>query len=140
MKLVMPMSPKTNAQILCVIISLAGHPGVNNAFLVNSGDEEALLRNDVSVLEVRALARNAPHAFLCPTADSWSCDDRLFASIQHMHAFIAFDTMRKCKGHILESLGQQNFREVRRDVVALILATDLQQHFEVSHSLATTGS
>jgi hypothetical protein len=29
-----------------------GHPGVNNSFLVNSEDEEALLRNDSSVLEV----------------------------------------------------------------------------------------
>jgi hypothetical protein len=49
-----------------------------------------------------------------------------------MHAFIAFDTLRKCKGHILGTLTPAQYRDVRRDIVSLILATDLQQHFEVS--------
>jgi hypothetical protein len=53
-----------------------------------------------------------------------------------MHTFITFDTMRKCKENILGGLCRQDYRDVRRDIVSLILATDLQQHFEVCPRVA----
>ncbi len=48
-----------------------------------------------------------------------------------MHCFIAFDTMRKCRVHILGTLSPERYRETRATILALVLATDLQQHFEV---------
>ncbi len=52
--------------------------------------------------------------------------------LQHMHCFITFDTMRKCSVNILASLTPIQYREARVHIMSLILATDLQQHFEVS--------
>ena len=80
--------------------TMAGHPGVNNSFLINSEDNEALLRNDNSVLE-------------------------------HMHAFICFNTMRSESLDVLGSLTLEQRKRARSSIVALILGTDLQQHFEV---------
>jgi len=51
-----------------------------------------------------------------------------------MHCFITFDTMRKCSVNILAGLTPLQYREFRVTMMSLILATDLQQHFEVCAS------
>ena len=50
---------------------------------------------------------------------------------QHMHCFICFDVMRKCRVGILSSLTPEHYKEARNTIISLILCTDLQQHFEV---------
>ena len=58
------------AMILAAAMHDHGHPGFNNAFLVNSRDELAILYNDASVLEMYAASpparrRPAPRRRLC---------------------------------------------------------------------------
>jgi 3'5'-cyclic nucleotide phosphodiesterase len=55
----------------------------------------------------------------------------LFPSHQHMHSFICFNTMRHESLDVLGSLNVDQRKRARSNIIALILGTDLQQHFEI---------
>lgn len=54
-----------------------------------------------------------------------------------MHAYICFNTMRHESLDILGSLTVEQRRRARTQIIALILGTDLQQHFEVGDTCVT---
>lgn len=90
-------------EVLALVVSALAHdiahPGLNNAFLVNSGDTLAVTYNDKSVLEM-------------------------------MHCYVLFSILRKPDSNILRALGTEDLVSFRKIAIAVILATDLQRHFE----------
>jgi len=77
------------------------HPGVNNAFLVNTKDELALSYNDKSVLENRHIACLYSLVTNHPDAD------------------------------IFKLLDDEQWREVRRLIIEAVLHTDMVHHFSM---------
>jgi len=76
------------------------HPGYNNMYLVNTRDILALRYNDKSVLE-------------------------------NHHIAIAFDTMLKDPSTcIYDNFSLQDFKTLREDMINLVLATDMANHFK----------
>ncbi|CDJ45340.1 cGMP-inhibited 3',5'-cyclic phosphodiesterase, putative [Eimeria tenella] len=83
-----------------------GHPGLNNAFLVSTNQSLALVYNDNAVLE-------------------------------NYHAYITFRTISataEVDGGILRGLSASAYRQLRKQVIDLILATDMAQHFPILSS------
>lgn len=76
-----------------------GHPGFNNAFLVQSQDQLAKVYNDHSVLE-------------------------------NMHAATLFSILKTKQSDITQALVREDYLVFRKLSIALILATDLQRHFD----------
>jgi hypothetical protein len=88
----------------CVLLGLAhdmDHPGVNNAFLIQTRDPIAILYNDRSVLE------NA-HA-----------------------AGLFYMLMTRPDANILANLEPAQYEKVRKFVLSGILATDMSRHFDL---------
>lgn len=81
------------------------HPGVNNAYLVNSKDPLALTYNDASVLENRHVA----------------CLYALIAQHEDIDIF--------------KDLDASTWRDVRRMIIAAVLHTDMTQHFPMVSKL-----
>ncbi|KAL8427612.1 hypothetical protein Efla_005787 [Eimeria flavescens] len=78
-----------------------GHPGLNNAFLVSTNQSIALVYNDNAVLE-------------------------------NYHAYLTFKTISSTAsvdGGILKGFSAAAYRQLRRQIIDLILATDMAQHF-----------
>ena len=93
-------------RITCLISSMMHdykHKGVNNAFLVNTGDPLALLHNDSSVLE----RFHASEFFL----------------LLRGHQNSAYDT------NFLKGLSNADFKQLRSVTIDMILATDLSQGY-----------
>ena len=90
-------------EVLALVVSAlahdVAHPGLNNAFLINSGNSLSITYNDRSVLEM-------------------------------MHSSILFSILKKPDANILRGLNFQDFTSFRKISIAVILATDLQRHFE----------
>lgn len=87
----------------CLIAAAAhdlGHPGKSSAFLTNSGDELAILYNDVSILE------------------------------QHHAALTFKLTLRDEKINIFKALDRKTYTSARACIIDMILATDMFKHFE----------
>jgi len=82
------------------------HPGVNNAFLINTSHELALRYNDASVLE-------------------------------NHHAATAFQIMHATG--LVASLPKPQYKEMRRIMVAGILATDMSFHFALTEEFKAVG-
>ncbi|XP_075215722.1 high affinity cAMP-specific and IBMX-insensitive 3',5'-cyclic phosphodiesterase 8-like isoform X3 [Lycorma delicatula] len=76
------------------------HPGMSSAFLCNSGDELAILYNDLSVLE----SHHAAHTFKLTLAD-----DRI---------------------NIFKALDKDVYKAARQSIIDMILATEMTKHFE----------
>jgi len=76
-----------------------GHPGFNNAFLVQSQDPLAKVYNDHSVLE-------------------------------NMHSATLFSILKTKQSDITQALKREDYLVFRKLAIALILATDLQRHFD----------
>ncbi|KAI9361588.1 hypothetical protein DFJ73DRAFT_789099 [Zopfochytrium polystomum] len=91
-------------EILACVVAAAihdyAHPGVNNAFLINSGAPQALRYNDIAVLE----------NFHCSSA---------------FELMIADPSV-----NILGSLSRDRFKQVRASILSMVLATDMAGHFE----------
>uniref|UniRef100_A0A915HGD4 Phosphodiesterase n=1 Tax=Romanomermis culicivorax TaxID=13658 RepID=A0A915HGD4_ROMCU len=88
------------ASLLAAVVHDVDHPGRGNAFLINSRHSLAILYNDVAVLENH-------HAAL--TFQLTSSDHRL---------------------NIFAQLTRPEYMALRKNVVDLILATDMNRHFE----------
>ena len=90
-------------EVLALVVSAlahdVAHPGLNNAFLINSGDALAVAYNDKSVLEM-------------------------------MHCSMLFSILKKPDSNILRGLSNEDLVSFRKISIAVILATDLQRHFE----------
>ena len=90
------------ALVVSAICHDIGHPGVNNAFLVATGDDLAIKYNDSSCLE-------------------------------NMHTNKAFTIMSNDNCNIVKALSKADFQRFRKNVVNVILSTDLQVHFDKLH-------
>jgi len=99
--------------VLALLISAAvhdfKHPGVTNAFLVNTNDALAIMYNDKSVLE-------------------------------NYHVAEAFKLMQSPAHNLLHALDAKQYREIRSQVVRMVLATDMAEHFQHVTELVSTAS
>ncbi|KAL8435809.1 hypothetical protein ACSSS7_002186 [Eimeria intestinalis] len=83
-----------------------GHPGLNNAFLVSTNQSIALVYNDNAVLE-------------------------------NYHAYLTFKLISAnaaVDGGILKGFSAAAYRHLRKQIIDLILATDMAQHFPILSS------
>ncbi|EGG23932.1 cAMP phosphodiesterase [Cavenderia fasciculata] len=103
----------THLDILSLLIASMchdlNHPGFNNTFQVNAQTELSLQYNDNSVLEVK---------------------NRKKENEKNHHATLTFKILKNNDCNILEGLNEDQYKELRRSVIQLILATDMSFHFE----------
>eukprot|EP00798_Chlamydomonas_sp_ICE-L_P016317 gene16317-22506_t len=85
---------------LAAIIHDFDHRGVNNQFLIQTGDPLALLYNDVSPME-------------------------------NHHIAAAFTMLREERFNFLEKMPKKVFSVLRTQVIDMVLATDMKQHFSL---------
>ncbi|KAJ3088123.1 High affinity cAMP-specific 3',5'-cyclic phosphodiesterase 7A, partial [Quaeritorhiza haematococci] len=88
------------AGVLAAIIHDLDHPGVNNAFLINTEAPLAVRYNDQSVLE------------------NYHC----------AHAFEILTNTDTC--NVLSKLPPEKFKQLRASMMSMVLATDMAGHFE----------
>ncbi|XP_062516433.1 high affinity cAMP-specific and IBMX-insensitive 3',5'-cyclic phosphodiesterase 8B-like [Corticium candelabrum] len=88
------------AVLVAAVVHDINHPGKTNSFLCSSGDDLAILYNDISVLE----SHHAAFSFKLTT------------------------TTPGC--NIFKGLSPDDYRKVRQSVVDMVLATDMTKHFE----------
>ncbi|GFU39456.1 high affinity cAMP-specific and IBMX-insensitive 3',5'-cyclic phosphodiesterase 8B [Trichonephila clavipes] len=86
--------------LIAAAIHDVDHPGRNSAFLCNTGSDLAILYNDLSVLESH-------------------------------HSALAFKlTVSSEKVNIFQNLSQETYKEMRRSIIDMVLATEMTKHFE----------
>ena len=128
------------------------HPGVNNAFLVNTKDRLATLYNDSSVLENShiaflydliatrqtrhaAVATRRPRPGALPRSDTHIGDantPRSSPSVCVSSAPGAFpEPGANDEANIFAALDDSLYREVRRIIIATVLHTDMSHHFKM---------
>ncbi|EFX77201.1 hypothetical protein DAPPUDRAFT_321679 [Daphnia pulex] len=88
------------ACLIAAAIHDVDHPGKTSGFLCNSGNELAILYNDLSVLE----SHHAALAFKLTCAD-----DRV---------------------NIFKGLDRENYKVIRQSIIDMVLATEMTKHFE----------
>jgi high affinity cAMP-specific and IBMX-insensitive 3',5'-cyclic phosphodiesterase 8 len=86
--------------LIAAVVHDVNHPGRTNSFLCSSGDELAILYNDISVLE----SHHAAFSFSL-TTNTHGCN-------------------------IFKGLTPDDYRSMRQSVVDMVLATDMTKHFE----------
>ena len=112
-KRVLPfVSPR---QVVALLVAASihdyDHPGVNNLYLVNSEHELAIQHNDQAVLE----RHHASAAFMAMKADGGKAD-------------------------VLSGLARDDRNYVRRLIISLVLATDMDRHLDVGLHCVSRGS
>lgn len=88
------------AALTAAIIHDFEHPGLNNAYHINTQSELAIRYNDKSVLE-------------------------------NYHCAAAYQLMYEEQNNIMSGLTEAQRKEVRESIVAMVLATDMAQHFDL---------
>ena len=114
------------------------HPGVSNAFLVNTRDPLATVYNDSSVLENAHVAAlyNLIRTRQMAAEGAGSGDERDDA---------AADSGTEDEANVFALLDDDLYREVRATIIAAVLHTDMSHHFkmvsqmEVFHELHSEG-
>ncbi len=96
----------TLALLMASLTHDIGHPGMNNDFFVKKKHELAIRYNDAAVLE-------------------------------NMHAALTFEILRMPENNFLCGWNQKDeqYRQFRKHAVAVILATDMKIHFELTSQL-----
>lgn len=88
------------AALIAASVHDVDHPGYTNSFLCNAGNDLAVLYNDIAVLESH-------------------------------HAALAFKlTAKDSKSNILKNLESEDFKVLRQQIIDMIMATEMKQHFE----------
>ncbi|CAM1319946.1 PDE8A (predicted) [Pycnogonum litorale] len=88
------------ACLLAAIVHDLDHPGKTSAFLCNSNNQLAILYNDLSVLESH-------------------------------HSALAFNlTTSNERVNIFKNLDRDTYRSLRKSIVDMVLATEMNKHFE----------
>ncbi|KAK6179108.1 hypothetical protein SNE40_011540 [Patella caerulea] len=88
------------ACLIAAVVHDVDHPGRTNAFLVNAGNPLALLYNDLAVLESH-------------------------------HAALAFQlSHRDDTVNIFKNMNRENYSAMRNNIIDMVLATEMKQHFE----------
>ncbi|XP_036041597.1 high affinity cAMP-specific and IBMX-insensitive 3',5'-cyclic phosphodiesterase 8A [Onychomys torridus] len=88
------------AALIAAAIHDVDHPGRNNSFLCNSGNELAVLYNDTAVLE----SHHAALAFQL--------------------------TLENDKCNIFKNMERNDYRTLRQGIIDMVLATEMTKHFE----------
>ena len=68
-------------------------------------------------------------AFLINTEDNLAITYNDMSPLENMHCATAFHTAKETR--VLEELGEEGKRMLRKQVVAIVLATDMAQHFSL---------
>eukprot|EP00002_Diphylleia_rotans_P014658 TRINITY_DN2855_c0_g1_i3.p1 TRINITY_DN2855_c0_g1~~TRINITY_DN2855_c0_g1_i3.p1 ORF type:complete len:798 (-),score=144.69 TRINITY_DN2855_c0_g1_i3:152-2545(-) len=138
---------KTNAReilqpidVLAVVASAishdVGHPGQNNAFQINTQSELSRIYNDSSVLESYHAAKTfeilRKHEY--PVKDI-ERNPALFVEYMAKKKGGEFDSIPE-NTNIFQSLTSAQFKDVRKNMVNMILSTDMAKHFDMTAKLA----
>ncbi len=95
----------TMNEVFAAIIGAVGHdvdhPGVNNAFLIKTRHKYALMYSDTSVNE------------------------------NHHCAVVFMKTMDNPEVNIFSTLSPEDYEDIRKCIIRLILATDMSKHFSI---------
>ncbi|CAG7838186.1 unnamed protein product [Allacma fusca] len=86
--------------LIAAVVHDVDHPGKTSAFLTNSGNDLALLYNDLTVLE------------------------------SHHAAFTFKLTLSDARVNIFKNLDTETYKAVRRSIIDMVLATEMPKHFE----------
>ncbi|XP_013396005.1 high affinity cAMP-specific and IBMX-insensitive 3',5'-cyclic phosphodiesterase 8B isoform X1 [Lingula anatina] len=88
------------ASLIAAVVHDVDHPGKTNAFLVNAGNDLALVYNDLAVLE-------SHHVSLAFRLSAQNDDVNIFKNLE-----------------------RDDFRAMRQMIIDMVLATELTKHFE----------
>ncbi|CAL4086338.1 unnamed protein product, partial [Meganyctiphanes norvegica] len=88
------------ACLIAAVVHDVDHPGKNSQFLCNTDNELAILYNDISVLE----SHHAAVSFKYTTGDE--------------------------RVNIFKGLDRDTYKHVRKNIIDMVLATDMTKHFE----------
>eukprot|EP00002_Diphylleia_rotans_P033439 TRINITY_DN7110_c0_g1_i5.p1 TRINITY_DN7110_c0_g1~~TRINITY_DN7110_c0_g1_i5.p1 ORF type:complete len:944 (-),score=192.91 TRINITY_DN7110_c0_g1_i5:877-3708(-) len=112
-----------------------GHPGQNNAFQINTQSEIARIYNDTSVLENYHAAKTfeilRSHEY---PRDEISRDPTYFLQYLNRKRNGDYDTI-PTSTNVLQSLTGAQFKEVRKNMISMILQTDMAKHFDMTAKL-----
>eukprot|EP00002_Diphylleia_rotans_P029387 TRINITY_DN5987_c0_g1_i10.p1 TRINITY_DN5987_c0_g1~~TRINITY_DN5987_c0_g1_i10.p1 ORF type:complete len:782 (-),score=148.76 TRINITY_DN5987_c0_g1_i10:488-2833(-) len=113
-----------------------GHPGQNNAFQINTQSELARIYNDTSVLESYHAAKTFEILRLTeyPKEDIEK-DPKIYVEYISKKNSGEFDN-HPLTTNVLQSLSSTQFKEIRKNMINMILSTDMSKHFEMTAKLS----
>eukprot|EP00002_Diphylleia_rotans_P008662 TRINITY_DN1867_c0_g2_i2.p1 TRINITY_DN1867_c0_g2~~TRINITY_DN1867_c0_g2_i2.p1 ORF type:complete len:1027 (+),score=219.56 TRINITY_DN1867_c0_g2_i2:68-3148(+) len=126
--------------VLCLITSAVchdvGHPGQNNAFQINTQSDFARIYNDISVLESHHAAKTFEILRRKEYPPLEDCRDqqkmaRYFSQKKNGDFVDNEDNL-----NILTTLTNNQFKEARKNIINMILMTDMSKHFEMTAKIA----
>ncbi|EGC37934.1 hypothetical protein DICPUDRAFT_97064 [Dictyostelium purpureum] len=104
-------------------------------FLTSFNAVQYLTHLDVLALLISCMCHDLNHpgfnnTFQVNAQTELSLEYNDISVLENHHAMLTFKILRNSECNILEGLNEDQYKELRRSVVQLILATDMQSHFE----------
>ncbi|KAM9967807.1 hypothetical protein ACTFIW_001894 [Dictyostelium discoideum] len=104
-------------------------------FLTSFNAAQYLTHLDIFALLISCMCHDLNHpgfnnTFQVNAQTELSLEYNDISVLENHHAMLTFKILRNSECNILEGLNEDQYKELRRSVVQLILATDMQNHFE----------